>query len=1469
MRYTIRWRYLLTLTVLLTLMSGAVYGVHRWQVGRQTGAFLHQADLARAAKEAARADGKAAEADEQAKAEAGFLTKYLVAQPKDVDARERLGRLLADRVPRTRDDLRTAYLTMNRALVDDPAREDLRRRLVDYATQYRMLAEAESHLDELLRAHPGDGELLTQAGKVLELGQKYPQAVDRLRAAVKARPDLIEPVTALARLLMRQAQGRSDEADRAVAGLLASRPDDHRVQLEVADYWRASGDQKAKAVDRARPLAEAQRLGADETVGAAASRAVGQARRLAPDDAAVLDAAAKDAFARAFEAAVGGDRAGGEAALADARASAARAVRLHPKAAAAYRTAAVIESYAGQPKAAADLTRQGLAELPGHIDLRVDLLKYQVQAADVAGADATAAELRKVGHPEVDALADLRQAQVLALRDDWEGAAKLLTGLIGRPPASPARPDQPPEVYLLYARCWDQLGEHDKAVAAYKKAQPPAPTDPLWGPAYSGEAAAELARGNTDAAMAAYQKAATGSPAAWAGVAKVELLRALRTPDGQRDWKAAEAALDRADRAAPGAADVALLRVDLRNVQKRPADARQLVDDLRRRHPKDPAVWVAAVNQELIGKDPAAAAKTLEEGKRAAGDSAALRLAEARVLAVGKAPDLGARLLSLAAGADKLGKAQQRALLRGLAEYATAAGEPKAAAALWEEAGRTAGANLDVHLRRFDLAVRADDPDEVARALAAVKAADGGDGGQSYRLAAALVLLVKAQKEIERAPKDARELPDGAKRLLEDARTMLEGLEADRPGWGRASLALADVLMMERKPAAALAKYRKAVSEGVTNPDALRRLTELLIDAGRLADAEEVVRKFPPEYLERPEVQRLVSGALVSDPRQAFDRAQRAIPADSKSHADQLYLGQKAWAAGEKEKAEKAFRAAVGLKPELPGVWLTLARFLAVTGRPAEADKVAAEGAGKVPAAEKTLFEATAAALLGQRDKAAAAFKKAREERPREPRAVKGEADYLFHLGNLGEAAAAYKRVLALADLPADDKAAGVKMLAICLAADRDPETSREALRLLGVADGAGLKAPPAGETADQRSVRILALSLQKDRESRLEAIRLLEERRKALDPPDLFRLYLLYAAVGNQREVPLVLADLNEKTRKEPVPVYLIHHADWLLRNGQPAQADELVRRLAGVQPESLPTAELKARVAMAQKDPKAAQAALLARAGEGANVATLAAVARSCEQVGLTDDAERLFRRSLAAAPPEVRPAAALNLAAFVGRRGRTAEALTLLDGVRAQLPPATVGGVAIGILYATPNATPADAARVVGWLEGSAKAAADPAVKQALTTTLATVKNFQQDYRGSMDLYNRTLAQDPRDVAALNNLAYLVAAVDKKYDAALDLIARAKRAVGPNPEVVDTEAQILLLANRPKEARELLLVAAAEAPAGIKYFHLAQAELALGDKTAARAAWAKAKEIGVKPAELHPLEKPAHDQMAAEFN
>ena len=161
-----------------------------------------------------------------------------------------------------------------------------------------------------------------------------------------------------------------------------------------------------------------------------------------------------------------------------------------------------------------------------------------------------------------------------------------------------------------------------------------------------------------------------------------------------------------------------------------------------------------------------------------------------------------------------------------------------------------------------------------------------------------------------------------------------------------------------------------------------------------------------------------------------------------------------------------------------------------------------------------------------------------------------------------------------------------------------------------------------------------------------------------------------LYEAGGEWPKARSRLQDLVQKNADNPG--YLAAYVSALIRHKQLDEAKAALGKLEALASGKPAVLEIQAR--------------LLKARGEGEKAATLITefalrdgtrvipAARLCEELDQHDAAERLYRLALEKADAR-RPVEALVLASFLGRRGRAAEAMDLLDRrAWGSLPPST---------------------------------------------------------------------------------------------------------------------------------------------------------------------------------------------------
>jgi tetratricopeptide (TPR) repeat protein len=140
----------------------------------------------------------------------------------------------------------------------------------------------------------------------------------------------------------------------------------------------------------------------------------------------------------------------------------------------------------------------------------------------------------------------------------------------------------------------------------------------------------------------------------------------------------------------------------------------------------------------------------------------------------------------------------------------------------------------------------------------------------------------------------------------------------------------------------------------------------------------------------------------------------------------------------------------------------------------------------------------------------------------------------------------------------------------------------------------------------------------------------------------------------------------------------------------------------------------------------------------------------------------------------------------------------------------------------------------------------------------------------------IYRDMIAKNPSNYMALNNLAYLLAVRDRRKasDEALEHIKRAIEIAGPLPAILDTQA-VAYIALEDGSAAVRVLEQAMKLKSAVKQedwrvfsFHLAKAEHLRHDDKAAAAALAEAENLGLKPEQLHLLERESYQLLRTEL-
>ncbi|MFO0842138.1 MAG: hypothetical protein U0797_07015 [Gemmataceae bacterium] len=700
----------------------------------------------------------------------------------------------------------------------------------------------------------------------------------------------------------------------------------------------------------------------------------------------------------------------------------------------------------------------------------------------------------------------------------------------------------------------------------------------------------------------------------------------------------------------------------------------------------------------------------------------------------------------------------------------------------------------------------------------------------------------------------------GDRAALAEAQQHLNRAGTLRPNWDHVATLEGDLELFQGRKQAAAAKYRAAIDRGERRLAVWRRAAHVLFDLRQYGEAEALLRRLPEQTRLQGDLGRMSAVLALTDAdeagdpkekaRQALEVARKVVQGGPGDYRDQLWLAQMAWRADQRAEAERAVRKGRELAPNEPVTLVALISVLAQVDR----DRARRELAD----AERTWKGSRDARILmvchetvGQAKEAEAYARQAVAEQGTQAAALLEVAAFHARNGRADQAEKLWRAVLNLAGAPDDAARAARRSLALDPAVRQTYPTYQEALALIE-------RNLDKAEAVEDRLVKALVLATQPAQ--RVEAIKLFEALSgPTSSTPDGARLLLaqLYEADGRWPQARAVLRALVKGDNRNGRQ--LAYAARAFLRHGEPEEVGPLLGRLDAVPGAGFEAVELRARWLHAAG--KKAEACALLERHAAAKEDQAGQAALTLASLGEDASAEKILRQ-LAANPK--RPEGLVLLAQYLGLRKRTTEALAVCERAWGTASPQVVATASVAVLRA---GSPGDAEKAAVAERIRAALKGQPG-SVPLLLALAEVEELRGRSDQVAELYRQVLKAQPGNAVALNNLAYYLAMRHGDPGQGLRLIDQLVKEAGPVGEVLDTRGLILLAAGRAEEAVKDFQAAVKQSPDGVKYFHLAQAHLAAGERDAGKSAWLRAQAAGIKEEALHPLERPAFRSFAGEL-
>lgn len=1341
---------------------------------------------------------RAAEADKLDQA-VHYLRQYLEFRPDDVDAQVQLADLLKRRNTTQRIQGELVFL-YDRILRLDPDRHEVRRDAMALCLRMGRYSDAVTHADYLLKVFPSDAPLWQQLGSAQAGLNQMSEARTSYEKAIACAPGELVGYQRLAQLLWRNLDDPA-AAKQVLDRMVAALPQNPAAFLARARFEKYCADD-----DPAR------------------GRGVGTVAQAVADlhRAIELDPENADALLMLSEILQKGrDVPAAHAILKDA-------VALYPKDLRLVRSLAWLELVRGNAPAAIAVLEDGLKATPDGFDLLVPLADLMVQQGDTQRTAEILARLEKRKAPPIQV--KYLKARIAMRESRWVEAIALLEGLRGDTHNMPALDAQ---LNMLLAVCFQSTAASDHEERAYRRV---VTGDPGHVPGRMGLANLYQNQGKFDEALREYEIAAK-SPYASGGIvaqwvrAKAKRLKTVNA--AAVEWeKLEQIVMATTPRFGPVSSEPVVLLAELAAAQGKLNDALQRLRKETARRPGDARLWAAFANFTADLNGTPAGLMVLDEAQASAGDGPDIRLARATLYA--REPGRIRPIEPLGARIDGWADADQLRLLYGLTEVYDAAGDQPSVVAVLKRIAARRPNELTVWLRLFERAAQANDAATMAEARTAIARIDE-PAGESIAFCNA----------VSAPPAEAARATDA-----------LIAVVGSNPNRADSCLALARLKAAAGDhPEALRLTQRAALLEPTRYETARPLIARLLTTSDEHALA--AVRRFAADSRWAGEpFRRIIDGVLIQVPPDVGMKLLNWCEPLVAAEPDGLgWLAACFARIGARDRSGQLLDAAADRPGATSDDWFRLA----LHRNPAAVMKAASE---KLP---QPAYLALAAAF--SETPAAKGWSPELPDPAARRQFVQSQLAVKLTRAEPQQAAKVLEVYLTAKDLPKADAGWARRNLAMLYAVGGTPADRKRAMELLKDAADDGSTPDELRATAGVLTTLARYLEGNDRKEVLNRAAVVLNASFKLSDSPrDLYHLSQVYRANGNRLDSRKCLQSL--LNRDQDNMYFLVAALEELTEDGNTAGAEPFANKLRLKFP-----GEFRAIAAVARFECKVGRPdRALSIAESYTRSADLSAgdyLARSARVAELLDELVRLpgvratpLGRRMADAAVDryaamivARPEAAVAICGLLAADGRVNEAfarIQLYDRYLTARVRALAGLAAIR----SGGATERQLAQVKGWLD--ACLASDPE-SQAMRLNAAEYSTIRQDLPTAVKVYEAVIQRDAKNVVALNNLAWILAADPATAEKALGLLDRATSEAGITAELLDTRARVRITLRQYEPAERDLMEATGREPTALRYFHLAVLRTAQGRAADAAQAFREARSRGLDVSLIHPADLP----------
>lgn len=680
---------------------------------------------------------------------------------------------------------------------------------------------------------------------------------------------------------------------------------------------------------------------------------------------------------------------------------------------------------------------------------------------------------------------------------------------------------------------------------------------------------------------------------------------------------------------------------------------------------------------------------------------------------------------------------------------------------------------------------------------------------------------------------------------------IIEQIRDLRQTWPRTYTLLAEVSIAGNRQTVAIDHFERAFQLGDRTPEMFRSVIRLLSDDGRIAEAQQYSLRFASHW-----------PSLQSSPLSVAKRLQEQANESSIAEARQnlknnptqaiahTRLAQLLIFAGNAEEAKSVLEKATQRFPEQPSMWIALFNsYIALSDKKGAEETLRHIAAAKVlSGADLYLALAQGHQLLGNADEAEGHYLEALRLAPYN--SVGLNLAVRFFLSQKNEEG--------LRKSVETTKSEGAKRaMALLLASRGGDKNWDEAIRMLS---------EDIQTKSDPKNLRLQSMIFARRGSAahRRTAIRILEQiinsksensPGDSANPSDFALLFSLYRDVGEMKKAAEAL-DTGLVQYSDNLSL-LMAACDFAIAQKDLKSSDSYLSRIAVINDQPEVITGLKARRAYAAGNLDVAKtevARLLATTdapekNDNEKRMVRLACAGIYEQIEANEEAEQLLKNLVSGDEVSKKP-----LVGFYLRQRRQNEALeTALTQKAEEMSRTDFVLLCSLVSYADPLAEyRARVNTVLG--EGLVRWGNEPDVLFAT----ATLSYMRGEIPQAISLFERLLRLSPNNVAALNNLSLILAESPGRSSEALDLIDRAIRTSGPQPNLVDTRGLVHLARQDYLAAAQSFQEAVYQVRRPVYLLHLAEAHRLNGNINVAQATLKQAIAVGLDKTPLNLLDQ-----------